>query len=205
MLGSENMKAETIPYDGGSVKISRITIVVDGRTPLLTHNPQSMGDVKAPGKESRIPTPEVEAEAGCYRLAEGTLCIKGDSFRGALLGAAGAWKKKGKATMKSALSHVTVTEELIALKHKDGTPITSYEIDSRRAMVQKNGIIRNRPKFSDWSCELSIEYDPALVSDPRIICDILNDAGARMGVGDYRPSKNGWFGRFTVRSYRLEN
>jgi hypothetical protein len=192
------------PYDSGPLQTGRITIIVDGRTPLLTHNPQSMGVTKGPSKQSRIPDPADEAEAGCYRQDDGTLCIKGDSFRGALLSAAGAWKTKGKATMKSRLGHIVVTDELIALKHKDGTPITSFEIDQRRVMVQKSGIIRSRPKFTDWSCQLTIEFDPLLVTEPTIICDILNDAGGRIGVGDFRPSKNGWFGRFSVRSYHIE-
>src|SRR5262245_45001509 len=122
-----NEAEEMIPYDGGAVKTNRIVIVVDGRTPLLTHSPQAMGATKGPGKESRIPTPEVESEGGCYRREDGSLCIKGDSFRGSLIGAASAWKKKGKATMKSTLTHCTVTEELIPLKHKDGSPVTSYE------------------------------------------------------------------------------
>jgi len=192
------------PYDSGPLQTGRITIVVDGRTPLLTHNPQSMAITKGPSKQSRIPDPADEAEAGCYRMADGTLCIKGDSFRGALLLAAGAWKTKGKATMKSRLSHIVVTDELIALKYKDGSPITSFEIDQRRVMVQKAGIIRSRPKFTDWSCEITFEFDSLLVPDPKIICDVLNDSGARIGVGDFRPGKNGPFGRFVVRSYRIE-
>ena len=192
------------PYDSGPLQTGRLTIIVDGRTPLLTHNPQSMAVVHGPSKQSRIPDPQDEAEAGCYRRDDGALCIKGDSFRGSLLLAAGAWKTKGKATMKSRLAHIVVTEELIPIKHKDGALATSYEIDRRRVMVQKNGIIRSRPKFIDWSCGFTIEYDPAIVTDPKIICDIFNDAGGRIGVGDFRPGKNGWFGRFAVRSYRVE-
>lgn len=196
---------EMTPFVGGAaVKPGRITIIVDGRTPLLTHNPDSMHVEVGPGKASRVPDAEVEAEAGCYRMADGAFAIKGESFRGSLLGAAGAWKTKNKSTMKARLSHVTVTNELIRINNRDGEPIGSYEIDARRAMVQKNGIIRRRPKFVDWSCEFTVEYDPALITDPVIICEIFNDAGGRIGVGDFRPSKNGWFGRYSVRSYRIE-
>jgi hypothetical protein len=197
---------EMIPYDSGPVtKAGRITLIVDGRTPLLTHNPESM-QTQSPGhtKASRIPEAEVEAEAGCYRFANGEFGIKGDSFRGSLLGAAGAWKGKNKSTMKSRLSHVTIVEDLVRINYKDGSPVTSYEIDARRAMVQKNGIIRRRPKFTEWSCQFTVEFDPLLVPEPKLICDIFNDAGGRIGVGDFRPSKNGWFGRYSVRSYRIE-
>lgn len=197
-----------IPYGEGidTVLASRITITVDGIKPLLTHNPESMGVEKAPGKGSRIPEAEIEAEAGVYRLPDGTCGIKGEAFRGSLLGAASAWKAKAKRTMKSLLSHVTVIEDLIPLLHHDGTPIKEYVIDRRRAIIQRNGIIRCRPRFDEWSCRFTIEYDPELVGkDPRIIVDVLQDGGNRMGVGDYRPARNGPFGRFRVRQYEIEN
>jgi hypothetical protein len=167
---------------------ARVRITVDGVKPLLTHNPESMGVEKAPGKGSRIPEAEVEAEQGVYRLPDGTCAIKGEAFRGALLGAASAWKAKGKKTMKSLLSHIIVVEELVQLCHPDGKPLKDYAIDSRRAIVQRQGIIRRRPRFDEWSCTFTIEYDPQVVGvkDPGIIASILQDAGGR---GDFRPAK----------------
>jgi hypothetical protein len=87
----------------------------------------------------------------------------------------------------------------------DGTPIKDYIIDRRRAIIQRNGIIRCRPCFPEWSCTFTIEYDPELIGkEPKIIADVLQDAGNRIGVGDFRPSRNGPFGRFKVRNYALD-
>lgn len=196
-----------IPYGDGvnTILSKRIIIVVDGIKPLLTHNPESMGVEKGPGKGSRIPEAEIEAEAGVYRLPDGTCGIKGDAFRGSGLTAAAAWKAKGKRTMKSLLSHITVVEDLIPLMHADDTPIKDYVIDKRRAIIQRNGIIRCRPCFPEWSARFTIEYDPELIPDPKIIADILQDAGNRIGVGDFRPGRNGPFGRFRVRQYEIES
>jgi hypothetical protein len=181
----------------------RIRILVDGRTPLLTHNPQSMGINKDAAKGSRIPEADDEAEAGCYRNEEGNLCLRGEAFRASMLKAAGAWKMKKSTTAKSLLAHVVVLEELVPLFRRDGTLITDYVIDARRAIVQKAGIIRHRPKFMEWSCLFTMEFDEMLVPKPTLIPDILQDAGNRVGVGDYRPSCNGWFGRYGVRTYKL--
>lgn len=197
-------EATTIPYsDTNSIAIARVRITVDGIKPLLTHNPESMGVEVAPGKGSRIPEAEAEAEAGTYRNAEGTCCLKGEAFRGTLMGAAPAWKGKNKRTMKSVLSHVIVVEELVELRRRDSSLITDYAIDARRAIIQRQGIIRRRPRYDEWSCTFTIEYDPALVPDPKLICDVMQDAGNRIGVGDYRPARNGPFGRFKVRSYAV--
>jgi hypothetical protein len=192
-------------YDAEILQPTRMIIVVDGITPLMTHNPVNMGVVQAPGKGSRIPEPEIEAEAGVYRLPDGTCGTKGEGFRGALIGAAPAWRAKGKRTMRTIVSHIIVVENLVPLLHRDGTPISDYVIDARRAIVQGQGIIRHRPRFDDWSCRFTLEFDSLLIkiSDARIIVDILNDGGNRMGVGDYRPDCNGPFGRFRVREYAI--
>ena len=204
MLEKTKKRAETvIPYNGGDTQLARIRISVVGISPLMTHNPQSMGVEVAPGKGSRIPDAETEAEAGCYRMEDGTLAIKGESFRGALLGAAGAWKAKAKKTMRSILSHIVVVEELVQLHHPDGELLTSYVIDARRAIVQRQGIIRRRPRFENWACSFTMEYDQQICPEPKLIVDVCADGGGRMGVGDFRPQKNGPYGRFVVREYSL--
>src|SRR5262249_23988785 len=118
----DKTKYQVVPYGQTEVtEAARIIITVDGIKPLLTHNPEAMGTEIAPGKGSRIPEAEVEAEAGVYRLSDGTCGLKGEAFRASLLGAASAWKAKAKRTMKSLLSHITVVEELIPLMRRDGT------------------------------------------------------------------------------------
>ena len=204
MLDKAKATLERLTLGEGCSAISKLIIRVDGIRPLLTHNPSSMsmssGD---PKKGSRIPEPTEEAEAGTYRLEDGTCAIKGEGFRAAMLGAASAWKAKNRATMKSHLSHIIVSEELVPLTYNNGTSIREYEIDARRAIVQRQGIIRHRPKFNEWTAEFTVEYDPKIVPNPKIIVEIANDAGKRMGVGDNRPQKNGNFGRFVVRDYAL--
>lgn len=191
------------PYDSSATQQSgRIRITVVGIKPLLTHNPEGMGGGGESAKRgTRIPEPEVEAEAGTYRLDDGTCAIKGEAFRGAILGAAGAWKGKNRSTMKSHLAHIVVLEELVALRYPNGTPIRDYVIDRRRVIVVRAGVMRARPRFDEWSATFTVEYDPQLVKDPKMIVDIAADGGIRMGVGDNRPQKNGANGRYAVKEY----
>jgi hypothetical protein len=194
--------SEFIPYEAETLPAARLRVFIEGKSALMTHNPQSMTMVADAMKGGRVPNPEDEAEAGCYRLADGSCGIRGESFRGSLLGAAGAWRMK-KSSARSRLAHITVVEELLPLLDPDGKPITNYVIDRRRAIVQGQGIIRSRPRFElPWSVQPTFEYDQVLVPDPKLIVDILTDAGNRIGVADYRPAKNGWFGRFSVRGYQ---
>ena len=100
--------------------------------------------------------------------------------------------------MKGLLGHITIEPEMLVLIDWDGEPLREYEIDSRRAVVQGQGIIRSRPRFEQWACEFEIIYDTALVTNAQALLPIVADAGARIGVGDFRPEKNGWFGRFAL-------
>lgn len=176
-------------------------MTVVGLSPLLTHNPASMGAPKAAGtKGSNIPSPEDEAELGAYRLPSGQCAIPSIAFRNAIIEAGGAWKAAGRrSSMKTILSHIEMQEELLPLHHPDdGSPLTSYTIDRRRVRIQKAGILRSRPRFEAWAVSFVLVYDELLLPQPGIIQQISDDGGRRFGVGDYRPQTRGWFGRFRV-------
>ena len=134
-------------------------------------------------------------------MEDGTLALKGEALVAAIIKAGGQWKiPKKRAAMSSLLQHMEACAELVQLTRRDGTPIKDYEIDRRRAVVKRAGIIRSRPRFNEWRALFEIEFDPILIPDPKIIVEIAQDAGTRIGVGDYRPR----FGRFVVVGYWLD-
>lgn len=187
--------------------MAKLVFVLGGLTPLLTHNPISM--VAKPGsgvsKKKVIPTPEDEAEIGTYRDAEGRFVFPVIGPRNALLVASKKYKVKGRrSSFFEDLSHVRPEEEYAVICNGKGKPAKSYSIDSRRVVIQRNGVIRSRPKFElPWSITFSLIYDDQLISDPEIVRTIMQDAGNRIGIGDYRPARWGWFGRFEVLSMEV--
>lgn len=190
-----------VRYESAGLKSARIAIRVIGEGPLLTHNPAGMATQSDDAKRGkRIPSPEDEAEAGAYRLEDGTLGIKGEAFIACINAAAGAFKTKNRGTMKSRLAHIRAVEELVPFTYaSDGAAINSYAIDRRPVVVQKARVMRSRPQIDGWAATFTVIFDPVLVEQPLIILEILADAGSRIGVGDYRPR----FGRFRVDSYAL--
>lgn len=176
-----------------------VRIRVFGTSPLLMHNPASMGGREAK-RINQIPSPEEEAEAGAYRLADGTLAMPGIAFRNALLKAAGGLKV-GRKSLRSILGHLQTSEEWIRLKDPDSSdPIKVYEIDMRRCVVQRQGIIRARPRIERWAAEIGFVYEEDIVpaNIEEILRSVMNEAGQTVGVGDYRVEKGGWFGTFEV-------
>lgn len=72
----------------------------------------------------------------------------------------------------------------------------------REDMVQIGGMskvadIRFRPEFKEWRTELVIQYNKQAIT-PAQIANLLNFGGFSNGVGEWRPSKDGSFGRFHV-------
>lgn len=185
---------------------------INGNGGLLMHNPASMrGSGSADGKIERggkkIPLPYDEAKAGLYALPSGQLYVKSDWFREAGLIASSDVKdpsRKGRATMTrrfAASVFLCVDNCPLYRASNPKNQITNadkdWEIDTRRAVVQRNGILRSRPKIEDWGCVLPLEYDPDLM-DPNLLLAVLQNAGKSPGVGDYRVGKKGPFGRFLV-------
>lgn len=164
------------------------------------HNPSGMkrSDGVSINKK-KIPTAEDEAEAGVYRDAKGNIVFPAIGFRSALLYAVSG-KKVGKRSARNviAASVFNCDEFTAIIDPSSGKPVKEFVIDSRRAVIQGNGIIRSRPRFNAWALLLRLDIDTDLIAIP-VVLDNLIEAGLLAGVGDFRVEKRGWFGRFTAK------
>lgn len=73
----------------------------------------------------------------------------------------------------------------------------------REDMVKIGGMskvadIRYRGAFEEWSAILPITYNPVVIT-PEQIVSFINMAGFSCGVGEWRPERDGLFGRFSVK------
>jgi hypothetical protein len=57
--------------------------------------------------------------------------------------------------------------------------------------------MRYRPEFPKWSVTLTIIFNPNAVTQEQVV-NALNIAGFSNGVGEWRPEKDGVYGRFHV-------
>lgn len=171
---------------------------VVGVFPLLTHNPAGMRQASNTAKTKKIDTPEAEAAKGLYLDEKGMFCLPSISFRNSLLtGLKG--KKIGKVGAATAIQPAVFNADELTVLRDPGTwlPIVEYAIDSRRAMIQRQGIIRNRPRFNRWGSIVTFLIDEEVIT-PEQVADYLNEAGTTTGVGDFRIEKRGQFGSFTA-------
>ncbi len=169
---------------------------VEGVSPLLQNSPQGMKGTDDSLGRKKIPAPEEEAATKAYRLDDGTLYVPTRAFRSAIKEAAkGRRIGKGYATtlVKGGVFEPT---EVTPLVHPvTGEVIRDYDVFVARAVVQGNGVQRARPRIPEWGAKVYLEIDAEALA-PEHVEELLAIAGRTVGVGDWRPQKDGSYGRF---------
>ena len=178
------------------------TFKITGISPLLMNNPASMRPAPKGAVKKTIPTPEAEAAMKVYAEKNGQakphLYMPSIAFRSSLIRAC-IGKRIGKVGAKTLVSAgVFIVEEKCFLV-QPGTkkPITEYEILTVRAVVQRQGVLRSRPKINEWETRIVFEIDDDFVTPDQVL-ELFCLAGKLAGAGDWRPEKQGMYGRYVV-------
>lgn len=134
-----------------------------------------------------------EAELGAYVNKAGKAYIPADQIQESLTRAGtqvrvgGQGKKTYKDFMKS---YVFLEPDEISL-----TP-DKWEVDKRYVRVQGSGIMRYRPIYKNWAAKFRITLTDDTIP-VNTVKEILEIAGMRIGIGDYRPK----YGLFSVETF----
>jgi hypothetical protein len=108
-------------------------------------------------------------------------------------------------TQKSSLvpAAVALIELTCPLRGPDGEP--KWEVDSRSVVIPSTGgrIMCHRPRLDRWRVSFTLEVDTGMFSVP-LVRQLLDDAGKRIGLGDFRPARKGPFGRFVVVKWETQ-
>lgn len=137
------------------------------------------------------------AEFCCYRSTESGKCfIPGDHIKGALINAGGMVKAKvgnAKKSMKNIVAAMFFIKE-------DEIELPEYDAVDKRSAVNKNvkaRVIVIRPKWTKWEAEFTLCVDNETITK-QTIEEIIINAGNYIGIGSFRPTQNGSFGRFEL-------
>ena len=172
----------------------RITVTIQGKSALLMHA-FPMTEIK--GLEKK--TPKEQAEFAAYRDDKGRLYFPAVNVGRSIVAGATYSKGRGKGTLqKPVAACLLVSPERLDLGTKD------YQIDSRPVVIKatKGRILRHRPRIEDWRLSFEVEFDDELLSENQLR-QCIDDAGSRVGIGDFRPECKGPFGRFNVVNWEL--
>jgi hypothetical protein len=189
-------KDEGVAIPKPEIKIVELSII--GDSSMLCHrfsekskkqieDKQQQEAKTAKGKRD----PKAEFEASLYPLSKGKYGFPASAFKKAMVGACTFVDGMTKVTARGALF---VMGDLIELKGAKPTMHTSFVRLARGGSAD----IRYRAEFKEWSCKLQIRYNAKVVSTEQIM-NLLANAGFSIGVGDWRPEKDGTHGMFHVK------
>lgn len=177
----------------------KIDIEITGITPLLM-NRFNIDEQQSKIKEKNL-SPRETAKKVCYEDEQQKLYYPTTNIYACII-EAGKFHKDGKnkvTTMRSSLipAGVMIEGETIYFKEP-----CSWEVDSRAVVVPSTGgrIVCHRPRLDNWCLPFTLSLDTKMFS-PRFIRTIVDDAGGKVGLGDFRPARKGIFGRFVVTNW----
>lgn len=187
-----------------------VQIKVEGVTPLLCNRfsdeaqMDATNGARAATAVADRGTPEEQCESRLYKDSDGTVVLPQPNLLRCIIDA-GKFFKAGRAkvtTQKSSLipSCVGIDSVVIPLLSKNG-----WSVDARPVRIPATGgrIIRYRPIFYDWGLEFVAELDTTEMSKG-LFREIVDAAGKKIGLGDFRPDCKGPFGKFCVVSWTEE-
>lgn len=179
-----------------ALSIQTITLMLVGDSPLIVHAwsekaKRQMLDKQmkkaSKGRETR--DPEADYEACFYRTPSGTYGFPAIGVKAAMVSAARYVDAK-MTVLRGALHIDTETLPVIG------------EPRPREDMVRVGmgtADIRYRPEFPEWRIPVPIKFNTSAISAEQI-ANLLNVAGFGVGIGEWRPERNGSYGRFHVGS-----
>lgn len=192
------------------IRLMEVTVI--GDSPLIVHAwsekaKREMLDKqmkKAKGaKEAK--DPKADFEASLYRMADGGYGFPSVGFKAAAVTActsvAGITKVAARQAFHILGEDVDVsgvfagTSARHNLVRVDGGPPAMREDTVRVGMGTAD--IRYRGEFKEWSAKLLVRYNANVLSESQIL-NILNTGGFAVGVGEWRPEKDGSYGMFHV-------
>lgn len=181
-------------------------IKIQGLTPYLQHR---MDDQKLEAWEKSrgqiMERPDISledlkrAEFHCYRNGNAKCFIPSDHLRGSFITAGSAVKAKVGGRSKS-MKQVVAAMFMVTPDHIE---LPDFDTIDKRSAVNRNvkaRVIVIRPKWSTWS----VEFELNVMSDTitkETVKEIIEYAGNFVGIGSFRPTNNGMFGRFEIKEF----
>lgn len=185
----------------------KVSVTIQGLTPLLMNRFTEAAEVAVSGGTAPVlrgskGTPREQAQGKLYADADGKLYVPGANIYAAII-EAGKFHKAGKSkvtTNKTSLvpAGVMISEIICPIEGSD------WEVDSRSVVIPATGgrIMCHRPRVDKWNVSFTLEIDETVFS-PALVRAIVDDAGSKIGLGDYRPARKGPFGRFNVIAWAV--
>lgn len=175
----------------------QVRVAVEGVADFLFHrwNVESVNEKAKAAKNSAAKKTD-NLESYVYRNDASELCIPGEYLRMAIVNAA-KFRQDPRSPRKSAMDLYKAAIVCLTPLASLGTVNWDY-LDTRRAVVQRQGINRTRPAMKvGWRAEFDFQVNLPEYVARNDLRSVIEQAGRLIGVGDFRPT----YGRFAISMF----
>lgn len=187
-------KEETVELK--AINIQKVLIELEGDSPLIVHAWSAKAKKEMLDKQMKkaktaktAKDPERDYEDAFYRLPDGRPAFPSIAFKSAAVSAGGRFSDGLK--MTELRGSFFIDGELLEIEGKPRMREDMVRIGMGSADI------RYRPEFPKWKVKLPIKYNADAISLEQIV-NLFNLAGFGVGVGEWRPEKDGQYGMFHV-------
>lgn len=177
------------------MQIAAFTIRVVGDSPLICHAWSEKAKLMILQKQMHTPTdakeakdPDRDFQESLYHLPDGGYGFPAVAFKSA---AVDACSHVGNLTKVVARGAFHIVGDMVQI---EGTPTPRTDM-VRIGMGTAD--IRIRGEFREWAAVLTIRHNTSILSAAQIV-HLFEVAGFAVGIGEWRPQKEGSFGMFHV-------
>jgi len=178
--------------------IKTLEVTIKGKTALIYHKwSQKAKDMilskqqKKASKGREIRNPKQEYKDSFYYNEKGDIAFPAGSIKKAIVGAARSVDDVAMTQIRGAIFVLGDDDNLINVDYK--------KKEMREDMVRigrGSADLRYRGQLKGWSMKLKIEFNANVFSAEQVM-NLLETAGFSQGLGEWRPERNGDYGKFT--------
>ena len=191
-----------------------VEVEIRGTSPLLMNrmDPSVLEEIRTKVKPSKAAsvgttlTPREEAERKVYVGEDGPY-VPGQNLMACFIAAGQYIRLDGKRQVSTAKSTVlpglmTLLDSAPLLKVPGTDKAATWEADVMQGRNPNGGegVAICRPRFDEWALSFRLDIDVAEIGE-NAIRDLVDKAGRRVGLGDFRPQRKGIFGQFVVECW----
>ena len=187
-------KSEVLQIPG--VQKEQLTVTIEGITPLITNRFSDKSKKQMLDKQMKRPTgkkeakdPEADYLGSIYRTEDGRPGYPASGIKQACVSAC---RYVDDVPMTIARGAFFIMGKILPVdgEHEMGEDIVR--------LGGKTADIRYRAYYPKWSITFDVLYNPRIIL-PEGIVNLIEIAGFHVGIGDWRPEKNGTNGMFQVK------
>lgn len=200
----QNGQAPEAPAQVTIRQIEAQTMIVPilGLSPLIVHRfsekakRQMLDTMQGKSTPKEPKDPVAEYKAAFYRFKDGGYGMPCIAFKAATVGGCRFY---GKAVTMTSIKQYIFTRGEVGM---DGQQLARIDGEPRMredvVRVGRGGAdLRYRPEFPEWSTELTVTFVTGSV-DRDSVLSLIDAGGMGVGVGEWRPEKDGDFGTYRV-------